>query len=85
LEPQLQRLNKRRVVMAKLWSLAFAFLVGYAASDLAQELHFASITQAWADVAGMDYYDLKTDSDFKKAVKSVVSGNCYIDGQYVYC
>ena len=34
--------------------------------------------KANADVAGMDYYDLKSDYDFKKAVKRVVSGYCRV-------
>ncbi len=45
--------------------------------------HF--IGEAEADVGGMNYYQLKRDRDFKKAVKSVVSGNCFVEGEYVYC
>jgi len=50
--------------------------------------------EAEAEVAGMSYYDLRRDRDFKKAVEwivddnyiqNAVSGNCYIDGGYVYC
>ena len=46
------------------------------------------IQEAMAEVAGMDYSDLKYDYDFKKAVKSIVN-NCsveggYTDGGYVY-
>ena len=40
---------------------------------------------ASAEVAGMDAYDLRTDSDFKKAVKKVVSRGCYVDGDSIYC
>ena len=36
------------------------------------------VPKAYADVAGMDYYDLKSDYDFKKAVKQVVENNCYL-------
>ena len=43
------------------------------------------ISSATADVAGMSAYDLKTDLDFKRAVRSVVSGSCYVDSDYIYC
>ena len=43
------------------------------------------ISSANADVAGMSAYDLKTDLDFKRAVRSVVSGSCYVDSDYIYC
>ena len=43
------------------------------------------VPKAYADVAGMDYYDLKSDYDFKKAVKSVVSLNCRAQGSRIYC
>ena len=43
------------------------------------------ITTANAEVAGMSYYDLKRDRDFKRAVRSVISGSCYVDAGYVYC
>jgi hypothetical protein len=33
----------------------------------------------------MSYYDLKRDRDFKKAVRYVVSGSCYVEGGYIYC
>ena len=36
------------------------------------------IPQAHAEVAGMDAYDLKSDYDFKRAVKSIVE-NCSVD------
>ncbi len=43
------------------------------------------VPKAHADVAGMNYYDLKSDYDFKKAVKSVVSLNCRAQGSRIYC
>lgn len=43
------------------------------------------ISEARADVAGMDYRELSRDRDFKKAVWRVVSGNCYVDAEYIYC
>jgi hypothetical protein len=42
---------------------------------------------AQAEVAGMDYFALRTDYDFKKAVRHVVE-DCdvsgYVDGGYLY-
>ncbi len=35
--------------------------------------------KANAEIAGMDAYDLRTDYDFKKAVKQVVSSSCYVN------
>ena len=33
----------------------------------------------------MNYHDVKCNRDFKKAVRNVVSGNFYVDDEYVYC
>jgi hypothetical protein len=57
------------------------FLAGYFAHDVVTQ--FAPV--AVAEVAGMDQYELKRDYDFKRAVKKVVSGNCYVDDGYVSC
>jgi hypothetical protein len=35
------------------------------------------VPNAKADVGGMDYYDLRRDRDFVKAVKYVVTENCH--------
>ena len=43
------------------------------------------ITNANADVGGMNFYQLQNDRDFKKAVKNVISGKCYVDIGYVWC
>lgn len=43
------------------------------------------ISQAKAEVAGMDYYDLKSDYDFKKAVKAIVDDDCSTDGTDIIC
>ena len=48
-------------------------------------LALRSVEPVHAEVGGMDYYDLRTDYDFKKAVKHVIDGNCYVDSDYVYC
>lgn len=37
-------------------------------------------TEARAEVAGMDSYDLRTDYDFKKAVERIVE-DCHIYGE----
>ena len=61
-----------------------AFSFGYVLNDLT-EGEVKIIPELNAEVAGMDYYDLRRDRDFKKAVQYVVSGNCYIDDNYIYC
>jgi len=38
------------------------------------------VPKAYAEVAGMDYYDLKGDYDLKKAVKSIVERYCTASG-----
>ena len=43
------------------------------------------ITNANAEVDGMNYNELRRDRDFKRAVRRVVSGYCYVDSGYVYC
>ena len=48
-----------------------AFFAGYFVNDVVGE--FAPIARA--EVAGMDYRDLRRDRDFKKAVRYVVE-NC---------
>lgn len=40
---------------------------------------------ASADVARMSTFELRRGAVFKKKVKFVVSGNCYVDDGYVYC
>ena len=61
------------------------FSVGYVFNDIVTEFNFDIINEAQADVAGMSHSDLRRDRDFKKAVKSVVSGNCFVDGESIYC
>ena len=56
-----------------------AFLAGYCINDIVGE--FAPLANA--EVAGMDYSDLRSDSDFKKAVRRVLESNCSVDGGYV--
>ena len=62
-------------------TLLTAFLAGYFVNDVVSEF----VPVAHAEVAGMSYQELKRDRDFKKAVRNVVSGNCYVDAEYIYC
>ena len=60
------------------------FSFGYVLNDLT-EGNVKIIPDLNAEVAGMDHRDLRRDRDFKKAVRWVVSGNCYVDGNYISC
>ena len=64
--------------------LALAFAAGFMGNIVASGF----IPIAIAEVSGMNYYDLKRDRDFKKAVQYVVEdcgGSGYTDGdEYVY-
>ena len=60
------------------------FSFGYVLNDLA-EGNVKIIPELNAEVAGMDHRDLRRDRDFKKAVRWVVSGNCYVDGNDIAC
>lgn len=61
------------------------FSFGYVFNDILKEYNLNIIDKVKADVAGMNYRELRRDRDFKKAVRYVISGNCYVDGGYVYC
>lgn len=67
--------------------LALVFCAGYIVSDLLNDMNISYMAPAQAEVAGMDYFDLRTDYDFKKAVRHVVE-DCdvsgYVDGGYLY-
>ncbi|MDC0944228.1 hypothetical protein OAR82_00080 [Candidatus Pelagibacter sp.] len=43
------------------------------------------ITNANAEVAGMDYWDLRSDYDFKKAVRRVVERYCTVSSYGIDC
>jgi len=60
-------------------TIAIAFLAGYFVSDVINHAGIDVISEARADIYGMDYYDLKSDSDFKRAVMSIVEENCRTD------
>ena len=70
--------------MKKIFVLVAVFSFGYVANDLANN-RISVVPLAQAEVAGMDYHDLRRDRDFKKAVQRVVSDNCYVDDGNVYC
>lgn len=53
-----------------------AFVAGYIASDLASDLGIRVVGNAEADVAGMNWSELQSDYDFKKAVRKVVEKYC---------
>jgi len=55
------------------------FSLGYVANDILRENNLDLINVANADVAGMDYEDLRRDRDFKNAVQYIVE-NCYVRG-----
>ena len=57
-------------------AIAIAFLAGYFVSDITNDIGFSFIFDVTADVAGMDYYDLKSDYDFKRAVMTILEENC---------
>ena len=58
-------------------TIAIAFLAGYFVSDVINDVGISFVSEAKADIYGMDYYDLKSDYDFVKAVKYVVTENCH--------
>jgi hypothetical protein len=58
-------------------TIAIAFLAGYFVSDVINDVGISFVSEAKADINGMDYYDLKSDYDFVKAVKYVVTENCH--------
>ena len=71
------------------------FSLGYVFNDVLKEYDLNLIDTVKAEVAGMDYRDLRRDRDFKKAVAYIVEGivediveDCsvsgYVDGDYLY-
>ena len=55
------------------------FSLGYMMNDILRENNVNIVGKVMAEVAGMDYYDLKSDYDFKKAVRRVVENYCESD------
>ena len=62
--------------MNKTLLLLTVFSLGYMMNDILRENNINLIDKVKADVAGMSWYDLKHDYDFKKAVKRVVEDYC---------
>ena len=60
------------------------FLLGYVVSDVVGDSNMLS-APARAEVAGMDYYDMATDYDFRRAVTKVVTDRCSVDQDTVTC
>ena len=63
------------------------FSLGYVFNDVLKEYDLNLINNVKAEVAGMDYRDLRRDRDFKKAVAYIVedcSVSGYVDGDYLY-
>lgn len=52
---------------------------------IANNSHIDFVQPANAEVAGMDSWDLKTDYDFKRAVKEIISSDCHISRNDIYC
>ena len=55
------------------------FCMGYVANDILRDSDIKLIDKVNAEVAGMNYYDLRRDRDFKKAVRYIVE-NCSVSG-----
>ena len=49
------------------------FSFGYMFNDVLKEFDLKLINEVSADVAGMDYKELRRDKDFRRAVKYVVA------------
>jgi hypothetical protein len=71
--------------MKKILLLLAVFSFGYMFNDLTEKMNIDLIQPVNAEVADMDYYDLKTDYDFKKAVRRVVENYCSISGESISC
>jgi hypothetical protein len=61
--------------------------LGYVANDAVRELGFVGTGAAHAEVAGMSYYELRRDRDFRRAVEEIAEeaardliAGCAVDG-----
>ena len=66
--------------MKKFVFILAVFFLGVFARDFS----YLIVPSLNADVAGMDYYDLRRDRDFKKAVQYIVE-DCDVDGDSISC
>ena len=58
--------------MKKYITFLAIFIFGFMTSDILKEEKFNLISAVYADVAGMNYRDLRRDRDFRKAVKHII-------------
>ena len=73
----MRRKKEEVMKIAYIMIFVFGFMSGIAINQITKP--------AKAEVAGMDAYDLKTDYDFKKAVKSIVEDNCHVYNDSIQC
>ena len=59
--------------------LVTSFLLGYFVNDVVTNTQIKLVSEANASVAGMDYYALKNDYDFRRAVMTVAEEECRTD------
>jgi len=64
--------------------IMLAFCSGVISKTVLDELGIDGVPAAYAEVAGMSWYDLRSDYDFKKAVKYIVE-RCDVDGDDIDC
>ncbi len=65
--------------MNKILFFLTIFSLGNIMNDILRENNVIIVGKVMAEVAGMDYYDLKIDYDFKKAVRQEVENYCESD------
>ena len=66
--------------MNKVLLVLTAFSLGYVVQDIAKEYNLDPISEARAEVAGMNQYALENDHDFVWAVRRIVHKYCSGDG-----
>lgn len=64
------------IIMNKILLFLTIFSLGYMMNDILRENNVNIVGKVLAEVDGMSWYDLKSDYDFKKAVRRVVEDNC---------
>lgn len=65
--------------------LVLAFCCGFLGKTIVDETGIDIVSVAYAEVAGMDYRELRRDRDFKKAVRRVVENYCSVSGDSISC
>ncbi len=64
--------------------LITTFSFGYICNDILKENNIELISKVYAEVSGMNYFELRRDRDFKKAVQYIVE-DCDIDDDEIDC